>query len=84
MRCRESCRARCCDMDWAPGNAYRSPDGIGTWVVEAVYVGPTVIYAGLDAPLHSQAGVVHMANRELGLRLVAFEDDPKLDKLVRI
>lgn len=69
---------------WTPGQAYQSPEGIGTWVVEAVYQGASVIYADKAGPLRSQAGIVHFANRDLGIRLVAFADEPLLDKLVRI
>jgi hypothetical protein len=53
-------------------------------VVEAVYQGASVIYADKAGPLRSQAGIVHFANRDLGIRLVAFADEPLLDKLVRI
>ncbi len=70
--------------DWAPAQAYRSPGRNDIWVVEAVYAGPTVIYADKAGPLRNTAGVVHFANRDLGVRLVAFVDDPKLDKLIRI
>ena len=70
-------------QEFNPGQAYRAP-GPGVWVVEAVYQGPTVIYAGAAGPLRNTTGVVHFANRDLGVRLVAFVDDPKLDKLIRI
>lgn len=66
-----------------PGQVYEG-SGVGVWVVEAVFKGPTVVYANDSSPPMTMRGVVHMRNQELGYRLVARLDDHRLKKMKKI
>ena len=66
-----------------PGQAYRDPNGL-IWIVEAFYAGPAVIFANDKEPHATRIGVVHLANRDLGYRIISTVDNPKLDKLERV
>ncbi len=69
---------------WKAGQGYLDPMGNGTWVVEAHYAGPAMIYGSQDGPLRSQSGIIHFRNQDLGVRVIAMADDPRLENLTRI
>ena len=56
----------------------------GEWVVQMVLDGPVVILGLGGTPAHSRNGAVVLANYDLGSRMIAVVDEPRLQKLTRV
>ena len=68
---------------WTQGRLYRAPDN-GEWVVQAIFEGPTIVFMDGRKFYRPAGGLLHLANYSLGVRLVAWPDEPDLRKLLAV
>ena len=71
-------------MKWVQGQAYRGGDNPGEWIVQQVLEGPVVILGVGGKPAHSRNGAVVLANYDIGSRMIAGVEEPRLEKLKRV